>query len=616
MLTIIFPSNINPKSVLYQSKKRLPLTGFLLCYLSLIGFSQPNFVVIVSDDMGWTGSSVSMSPTISGSKSEFYFTPNLDRLAQDGMTFSQGYAAAPKCSPSRCSFLTGQTTARNGFTETGNGFTTGRTLIPASNTNAIDGADITIAEWLKSTNQNYRTAHFGKWHLGNNGPADHGFDFSDGNTTNDEGDNGGGAQADPKKIFDITTKGMDFMTNAKNEGTPFYLQLSHWAVHSVIEAKQETIDLYNDPNQRSTDPDGLHTDPAYAAMTEDMDTGIGQILDKITELGLGENTYVIFMSDNGGATGQTSNFPLSRGKIFLNEGGIRVPFIIKGPNIPAAVYSSTPIVSYDLFPTIAALVSPTTPLPADLDGVDISSLFSERALNREEPIYFHVPHYATPTAKVPVSAAIDGQYKLSVNYESGAIELFDLDNDIRERTDISTDFPEIRQNLWVNLRNHLKSVDANMPALDPTDPSFSGTAPDVDGDGLNDEWELRALLSYHFGPSDDPDGDGRNNLLEQTENTDPLVNTDGTTSLFSNPIPAAKISLFPNPTNGILHLALLGIDQTKDIQFYQVFDVNGQLLKKRKVRGHIIDLTRYSTGIYYINFQFENGMETHKVIRQ
>ena len=145
--------------------------------------APPNFVVILADDMGWTGSSVAMSNTIADSKSGFYFTPNIDTLiAQKGMTFSQGYAPAPKCSPSRCAILTGQTTARNQFTETGGGTVTNeRILTPATNT-TIDDADVTIGEWLKSA-AGYRTAHYGKWHLGSGGTADNGFDFGDGNTT-------------------------------------------------------------------------------------------------------------------------------------------------------------------------------------------------------------------------------------------------------------------------------------------------------------------------------------------------------------------------------------------------------------------------------------------------
>jgi len=186
--------------------------------------APPNFVVILADDMGWTGSSVAMSNTIPESKSGFYFTPNIDTLiAQKGMTFSQGYAPAPKCSPSRCAILTGQTTARNQFTETGGGASTGQRILAPTTNNAIDVDDITIGEWLKSS-AGYRTAHYGKWHLGSGGTEDNGFDFGDGNTTNNDGDQGGTAQSDPKKIFELSTKAVDFITAAKNDGAPFYLQ--------------------------------------------------------------------------------------------------------------------------------------------------------------------------------------------------------------------------------------------------------------------------------------------------------------------------------------------------------------------------------------------------------
>ncbi len=474
--------------------------------------------------MGWTGSSVAMSNTIAESKSGFYFTPNIDSLmAQKGMTFSQNYAPAPKCSPSRCAILTGRTTARNQFTETGSGLTPDRRLTPPATNNNINLADTTMAEWLKVA-AGYRTAHYGKWHLGSNGTAANGFDFGDGNTTNNEGGQGGTVQSDPKRIFELSTKAVDFITAAKNDGTPFYLQVSHYAVHSPTEAQQATIDLYNNNVTRPNDSNGNHEGEEYAAMTEDMDTGVGQILQAVKNLGLEGNTYVIFTSDNGGPANLTSNAPLSGGKVQLTEGGIRVPFIVKGPDVPENTYNATPIVGYDLFPTFAALTGSNAPLPQDIDGENIAPLFLNQAIARKEPLYFHSPHYGGGN-KLPVSAAVDGDYKLKVDYDAGTLQLFNLAMDIGETTDLAADQPEIFNRLRLSLRNYLKEVNANMPTLNATHADWTATVQpdDADGDGLNDIWEFSNLLTHLEDANGDPDEDGQTNLEEQNGNTDPLV---------------------------------------------------------------------------------------------
>jgi len=502
---------------------------FIRVYLFLFCLSQtyaqsPNFVIIVVDDQGWTGSSVQMDAGIPGSKSDFYLTPEMESMSQAGMTFSQGYAPAPKCAPSRASILTGRTTARNNFTSTDNDIAIGRVLIEALTETALDGADITYAEWLKSTELNYRTAHFGKWHLGSaatSSPSSNGFDFNDGNTNNGNGNQGATVQIDPKKIFDLTNRSISFIQDAVTDGVPFLLQLSHYAVHNNIEARQETIDLYNNPALRP--PGTIHTGVEYGAMTEDTDDGIGQLLAEITNLGLDNNTYIILVSDNGGQINLTDNTPLSFGKTFLYEGGIRVPFIIKGPNITSNSYNTEAVVEYDLFPTIAELTGSSVALPDNMDGQSLVPLLTGNEFNRIEPIYFHSPHYDLNPNKTPRSAVVDGQYKLVVTYETGDISLYDLSADIGETNDISSSQVNITQDLCIKLRDHLKTVSATMPTLDPTNALFSGSGIDVDNDGLDDAWEFRELLSYTYGANDDPDNDGDNNLTEFTNGTDPYL---------------------------------------------------------------------------------------------
>lgn len=521
-------------------KFKLPLILFLLCFSIYHLSAQPNFVVVVLDDQGWTGSSVQMDANIPESKSDYYFTPEMEALAMSGMTFSQTYAPAPKCSPSRNSILTGRSTARNHFTNTDNIIATGKLLVEPQSSTSLNGVDTTYAEWLKSTNLNYRTAHLGKWHLGNttaSNPTNNGFDVNDGTTNNSDGNQGGTVQTDPKKIFDLTDRAISFMQTAVTDEVPFLLQLSHYAVHNEIEARQETINLYNDPSQRP--PGTIHTGVEYGAMTEDTDDGIGQLLAEISSLGIDNNTYVILLSDNGGQMNLTSNTPLSLGKTFITEGGIRVPFFIMGPDITSGSYNNEPIVAYDLFPTIAELTGSSVALPANLDGQSIVPLLTGNTFDRTAPLYFHSPHYDNNPNKTPRSAVVDGRYKLMVEYETGNISLYDLSSDIGEANDISASQSTIAKDLCVQLRDHLKVVNAAMPTLDPSHPNFSGEETDVDADGLEDAWEFRELLSYTYGPNDDPDNDGDNNLTEFTNGTDPYSmdnnsNMCDPTAIFAN----------------------------------------------------------------------------------
>jgi len=515
---------IDASSTNFKIGKTLIL-GFLFFFCSnMVSAQTPNFVIIVLDDQGWTGSSVQMDAGIAGSKSDFYLTPQMKLMAQAGMTFSQGYAPAPKCAPSRASIMTGRTTARNNFTNTDNNISTGKILIEALTETSLDGTATTYAEWLKSIGLNYRTAHLGKWHLGNattSSPSSNGFDINDGTTNNSDGNNGATVQVDPKNIFDLTNRSISFIQDAVTDGVPFLLQLSHYAVHNNIEARQETINLYNNPALRPLGTN--HTGVEYGAMTEDTDDGIGQLLAEITRLGLDSNTYVILVSDNGGQINLTDNTPLSFGKTFIFEGGIRVPFIIKGPNITANSYNTEAVVEYDLFPTIAELTGSTAALPDNIDGQSLVPLLTGNTFNRVKPIFFHSPHYDDNPNKTPRSAVIDGKYKLVVEYETGSSYLYDLSTDIGEDTDISSSQATITKNLQLQLRDHLKAVNATMPTLDPTNALFSGTGVDVDNDGLDDAWEFRELLSYTYGPNDDPDNDGDTNLTEFTNGTDPFA---------------------------------------------------------------------------------------------
>ena len=595
------------------------LKKVVIIFLAILGnsiFAQtpPNFVIVVLDDQGWTGTSVQMDGSIEDSKSDFYITASLESLALKGMTFSQGYAPAPKCSPSRASILTGKSPARNNFTNTDNNIATGKILIEPIIKTTLDGNEITYAEWLKSAGLNYRTAHYGKWHQGNNiasSPASNGFDFSDGSTGNNDGNQGGIVQTDPKKILELTNKSIQFIKDAVTDGVPFALQLSHYAVHTDIEAKQETINLYNDVSQR---PLGIrHKNVEYAAMTEDTDDGIELLLTEITNLGLDSSTYIIFVSDNGGQLNLTDNLPLSFGKSFITEGGIRVPFIIKGPNVSQNSRNSEAIVGYDLFPTIAELSGSSASLPLNIDGQSIVPLLRGNSFTREKPIYFHSPHYDNNQNKKPRSAIVDGKNKLIVNYETGTFELFDLSTDIGESTDLSNSEGVYTRKLTIQLRDYLKEVNASMPTLDFTNASFSGTGLDVDSDGLDDSWEFKELLSYTFGANDDPDNDGKTNLEEYVNGTDPYVNQEVLNNLNFNDL-QSSISVYPNPAKKMIKLSVKNTLDTSDISDIKIYATNFKLVYYSKGFVEDINVSGFTKGIYYLKIIFNTHQVTKKII--
>ena len=413
------------------------LSLFFLCYLlNLNAQSQPNFIFILSDDQSWNGTSVLMDPSQVDSRSDYYQTPVLEALAKKGMIFSQGYASAPKCAPTRISILTGKSTSRLHFTFTDNTQEAGTRVLEAKTELVIPDSLTTIAEWLKKQGLNYTTAHYGKWHIQGKGPAFHGFDRGDGETGNEDGNHDGLVQTDPRNIFSITDSACLFMTDAVRQGKPFYVQLSHHAPRSPIEATQKSLDEWKDVQKH---PLGKrHKDPEYGAMLQDLDAGLNILLNKIKELNLSENTYIIYLGDNcaGG-----NNSPLKGGKSSTQEGGIRVPFFISGPGIPANTYQSQPVIAYDLFPTIASLVTNGNAiLPPLLDGTSLVPLLKPQLnipFNRnQQELVLHCPHFNPNT--FPQSAWIDKDYKLLVDYEADKIQLFDLKKDISETTDLSS----------------------------------------------------------------------------------------------------------------------------------------------------------------------------------
>lgn len=446
--------------------KSLRYLALLLLGHSVLAAESPNFIFILSDDQDWTGLSVQMHPDLPNSKSDFYRTPNLEKFAAQSMRFSAAYAPAPVCSPTRISLQTGRNPAALGWTKAAPA-EDGHRLIEGATRKHIDSREVTVAEMLHSAG--YVTAHFGKWHLGGGGPDAHGYDVSDGDTGNRDAD--AFVDPNPVDIFGMNERAEAFMKKQVRAKKPFYMQMSYYALHLPENALKSTRAFYE-----KQAPGRMHSDVDRAAITTDLDTGVGRLLEVVERLGLSTNTYVIYMSDNGGGGGggggggkgkggggRENLRPLSAGKGGVWEGGIRVPLIIRGPGIAANSWCHERVVGYDFFPTLCRLAGVKQALPENLEGGDISHLLwgSDEPVRRSrEALVFHFPHYQGDT---PHSAILKSHYKLIHFYETGENRLFDLEADLAERSDLSAKQPEIARRMAQELSSYLTEVEAEMP---------------------------------------------------------------------------------------------------------------------------------------------------------
>lgn len=428
--------------------------------------AKPNIIFILTDDQGWNGTSVQMHPNLGSSKSDYYRTPNLERLAKNGMRFSYAYAPGPMCSPSRASFQTGKSPAQLRMTNIGRyrpAPDSQRLLLPKHSMN-LPTNETTIGEMLGSAG--YATAWFGKWHLGGSrGPGAHGYDVHDGATGNSNGDTQD--PENPKDIFGVTNRGMAFMEKSTKAGKPFYLQLWHYAVHAPFQSREATAAAY-----RKRPAGRIHRSAPFAAMTEDLDASVGMVLDKLEELSIADNTYIFYMSDHGSGN-RSSNAPLRQGKGTLWEGGLRVPLIVYGPGVKMGAFCQEPTVGWDLFPTFCELAGVKRRLPKGVEGTSLKPLLSTGIgdLKRDhEGIAFHFPHYAQRTrgsTGSPLSTMLLDNYKLVKLYETNQLLLFNLEKDLGEERDLSNRQPEKTRMMHQLLQNYLRSVDAGIPVANP-----------------------------------------------------------------------------------------------------------------------------------------------------
>lgn len=434
---------------------------------------RPNVIVILADDLGWAD--------LGCYGSKYHKTPNLDRLAAQGMRFTDAYAACPVCSPSRAAIMTGKYPARLNLTDwmPGRPDRPDQKLLRPVINQQLPAGETTVADLLRKAG--YTTGHIGKWHLGGKGslPEDHGFDVNI----------GGDAAGSPRSYFApyknkngvyipklesapdgeyltdrLTAEAVKFIEN--NREKPFFLYLAHYTVHIPLKAKEELIRKYR-PGRA-----GEQGNPIYAAMIESLDDGVGRILRKFDELKLTDKTIVVFTSDNGGLsvkeganTPSTSNAPLRAGKGYLYEGGIREPLIVRWPSVtrPGST-SDAPVCGIDLFSTILDACGVRSDVR--VDGVSLVPLLKGGELKRQTPLFWHYPHYSNQGGK-PGAAVRAGDYKLIEFYEDGRMELYDLMKDISESHNLIADNPATAKELSAKLAAWRKEVGAKMMKPNP-----------------------------------------------------------------------------------------------------------------------------------------------------
>ena len=434
--------------------------------------------------MGWTGTSVEMIPGDPRTKSDYFHTPNIEKLAANGMRFSAAYAPAAMCTPSRAAVLTGKTPAEIHITTPGPGLgTNAHKLRPPTQLREFPETETSIAEALKPAG--YASAYFGKWHLGQGNPGQHGFDVHDGSTSNDTPENSG--PDNPKDIFGLNERAIAFMRKSVKEERPFYAQLFHYAVHRPTATKAVSEKKFG-----TLEKGKRHKNAPFAGMTWDFDQSIAVVLEEIENLGIADKTYIVFMSDNGGPSyprfGTLDNDPLSKGKTTLYDGGLRVPLIVTGPGIPANTHSAESVIGCDLFPTFCEWAG--VYVSGKIDGSSLAPLLNGKASKWDrhvDSLLFHSPHYGRGPDAIPTTAIISNNLKLMKDWGTNSYKLFDLSKDIGEKRDLAATYPEKLQKLITVMDNRLRSVNAQLPIVnsdyDPNAPPPGPRGPGGRGQG-------------------------------------------------------------------------------------------------------------------------------------
>lgn len=460
--------------------------------------SRPNVLFILIDDLGWRD--------LGCYGSSFHETPNLDRLAAEGMRFTRAYASCPVCSPTRASILTGKYPARVGITQWIGGKLRGR-LQDVPYLHYLPLEETSLATALREGG--YQTWHVGKWHLGDEAfyPGRHGFDVNIGgcHLGSPQGPNGHfspyGIETLPdgpagEYLADRLTDEAIGLIRRRDRERPFFLNLWHYAVHTPIQAPLHLVEKYRRKARRlkldeveaivegeimpKLPPPGrtlrvqrriVQSDVVYAAMMENLDSNIGRLLDALREAGLAEQTLVMFTSDNGGLStaegAPTCNHPLAEGKGWNEEGGTRVCQIVRWPGqVPAGAVCDVPVTSTDFYPTMLEAAG-LPPRPSQhADGVSLLPLLRDGKAPAREAIFWHYPHYSNQGG-APAASVVAGPWKLIQWFEDNRVALFNLDDDISETTDLSQSRPAVRDRLLEMLRAWQRDVGARFPEPNP-----------------------------------------------------------------------------------------------------------------------------------------------------
>ena len=447
---------------------------------------RPNLILINVDDLGWKD--------LGCYGSDVYETPNIDKLARNGLKFTNAYSACAVCSPTRAAIMTGRYPARLGVTDwirarfqggkipkdkknpSGWGGSKNRKVLCPQNALWMELEEVTIAEKLKE--DGYATCHIGKWHLGADDwyPEKQGFD-----------ENYGGCDyGQPPSYFDpFKNKRLDgiyglpgkkqgqYLTDRecdeavmfikKNRQKKFFLNFANYAVHTPIQAKPSLLDKYKTKIQSL---DTKQKNAAYATMVESVDQAVGRIITILKEEGIFDRTLIIFTSDNGGLLGVTNNAPLRSGKGFPYEGGIRVPLIIFWPDfINGGKVIDTPVSSIDFFPTLCSAAGIKNSTDKVVDGLNLLPLIKGENNIKRQSLFWHFPHYR---GKInPYSIIRNGDWKLIKRYDGKPFELFNLKNDLSEKNDLSQDMPEKVKELNEEIMIWLLKTNAKVPRANP-----------------------------------------------------------------------------------------------------------------------------------------------------
>lgn len=433
---------------------------------------KPNILFIFLDDFGWRDTSYMGS--------DFYETPNIDRLASEGMVFTNAYSAAANCAPARASLLSGQYSPRHQIFNVG---TNPRGKAAHRRLEHIPGVDIldtSIKTWAHQIHSaGYRTATMGKWHLSHD-PLPYGFDVNIGGTKSGGPPRGyyppfpnaPGLESirGEKYVTDILSdKAVEFIQ--ENKGRPWMLYLTHFAVHTPLDARRDLIAKYTDKT-----PGALHDHIPMATMIEAVDQGVGKIQKTLEELQLDKNTVILFFSDNGGYGPATDMAPLKGYKGTYYEGGIRVPFFVKWPGVVApGSRSDEPIIGVDLYPTLCEISGAVLPQDQIQDGLSLVPIFSGKIRSfGERPLFWHFPAYlqsyqATSEQRDPLfrsrpcSIVRIGNYKLHHYFEDNGLELYNLTDDIGETRNLLFEMPEKAAELYAILDDWRQQTSAPIP---------------------------------------------------------------------------------------------------------------------------------------------------------